>query len=371
MPLFDEGEKTEAPTPRKRTRAREQGNVAKSQDLNVAFLLLAMFSALYFLGFPSVTRLAGIMRDMLGRMAAFDGGQDSLMQLFGVIAWSMLQVIVPFALVMLIVGVIANISQIGFLLTTEPLKPNLNKISPLRGLSKIFSLRGVTRTLFGVLKISVVGFVLVWTLWDELTRSDGKNVMLLLQSDWRSALEYGLGITVKMGFRGVIALLILAIIDLIYQRWQHERDLRMTKQEVREEMLRMEGDPKIKERRRKIQQQLATQRMMHEVPKADVVVTNPTHYSVAIKYDRRSMPAPRCVAKGEGHLARRIREVAMEHAVPIVSRPELARALYRSVEVGEEIPAELYRAVAEVLAFVYRMSRRSPLSTSAEVGSTA
>lgn len=358
MPPFDDQERTEPPTPRRRNEARQSGHVAKSQDLNVAVLLVAVFLGLYFLGRSSVEKLAALMTGLLTRAAGFEFDGDSLVGLFSWILGIIVTVVLPFALLALLVGVAANLFQVGFLLSGEPLKPSIGKISPLRGFRRIFSIRGVTRTSFGILKIVIVGAVLVWTVWDELTRVEGDNMMLLLHSDWGHSLAYGLEVVALMGIRGGTALLILAILDYAYQKWQHEKDLMMTRQEVREETLRMEGNPRVKERRRRVQQQIAYQRMAREVPKADVVITNPVHVAVAIQYDRTTMAAPRCIAKGRDHMARRLREIAMEHGVPVVERPELARALHSGVEVGQDIPPDFYRAVAEVLAYVYRISRR-------------
>jgi flagellar biosynthetic protein FlhB len=175
-------------------------------------------------------------------------------------------------------------------------------------------------------------------------------------------MAYTFKVIILMGFRGVTALLILSLLDYAYQKWQYERDLMMTKQEVKDEMAEMEGNPKVKERRRKVQQQLALQRMLKDVRKADVVIANPTHFAVAIQYRKESMLAPLCLAKGQDLLAQRIREIALERGVPVVERPELARALYRAAEVGREIPPQFYHAVAEVLAYVYRLSGRPALA---------
>ena len=359
MPPLDEGEKTEAPTPRKRADARRSGQVAKSQDLVVALMLLALFGGLYFFALPTVSKIGEVMRRILGGLATLQITEESVPVLFGAAALDAVRIVFPFALLSLIAGVVANLGQIGFLITGETVKPNLKKVNPLTGLKRLFSLKSATRTLFGLLKVSVIGAILVWTLWDMLTREQ-ESVLLLLEVEWGSRIAYAADAVVTMGLRAVMAVLILSIFDLIYQRWQHEKDLRMTKQELREELHRLEGDPKVKERRRRVQQQIVQQRMMHEVPGADVVVTNPTQYAIAIKYDQETMTVPRCVAKGEGFIVQRIREIALENGVPIVARPELARALFRIVEIGEEIPREFYTAIAEVLAYVYRIARRRP-----------
>lgn len=359
MPPFEDGEKTEAPTPRKRADARRSGRVAKSQDVVVALMLLAIFGGLYFFAIPTISKIGQLMSGLFAELATMQITEESIPTLFGSVALNVVSIVLPFMLLSLVAGVVANLGQIGFLVTGETVKPNLNKLNPLAGLKRLFSLKAATRTLFGILKISVVGAILMWTLWEMLTRND-ESIVLLADAEWGSWVAYGADVVVTMGLRAVVALLILSVFDVVYQRWQYEKDLRMTKQELREEMHRLEGDPKVKERRRKVHQQIVQQRMMHEVPGADVVVTNPTHYAVAVKYDQGTMTAPRCVAKGEGFIAQRIREIALENDVPIVGRPELARTLFRVVEIGEEIPREFYTAIAEMLAYVYRIARRRP-----------
>jgi flagellar biosynthetic protein FlhB len=223
-------------------------------------------------------------------------------------------------------------------------------------MARVLSLRGVMRGAFGLVKIALIGAVLAFTLWNEMAGPHSPGMALLLTGSVPQAAAYALHLAASMGLKAVTAMLALAILDYGLQRLAHERDLRMTKAELKEELRRMEGDPKVKERRRRVQEQLRYQRMMREVPKADVVVANPTHVAVAIRYERAAMAAPRVVAKGEGYIAQRIREVAMENGVAVVERPELARALYGAVEVGEEIPPEFYKAVAELLAYVYRLA---------------
>jgi flagellar biosynthetic protein FlhB len=233
------------------------------------------------------------------------------------------------------------------------LTPSLEKLSPISGLKRMFSSKAVVQLLMGLAKMSVLAAVAYFTLRGRLDA--------LVHASALSYVSIG-QITVEflftLGIRLTLALLLLAIIDLIYQRWKHDRDLRMTKQEIKEELKRMDGDPHLKRRRREVQMQLALQRIQAAVPKADVVITNPTAFAVVIQYEPAKMNAPKLTAKGLDHLARRIRELAIEHGVPIVERPPLARALYRGVEVGQEVPAQFYRAVAEILAYVYELAGR-------------
>jgi flagellar biosynthetic protein FlhB len=262
--------------------------------------------------------------------------------------------------VIVVAAVAVNLAQVGFLFVAEPMAPNLDRIDPIAGLGRMFSARSVARLLMGLLKVVLVGIVVTLTIWAERSRLVG-----LLGHGFEEIVKYGTGMMLTVALRAVLVLLTLAILEYGYQRWQYERDLRMSKQEVREELKRFEGDPKIRERRRAIQRRLAMQRMMQRVPKATVVITNPTHLAVAIEYRKDEMEAPVVVAKGAEHLAQRIREIALDHGVPVIERRDLARALYKAVEVGQTIPVELYQAVAEVLAYVYRLKGLSTLAESA------
>jgi flagellar biosynthetic protein FlhB len=239
--------------------------------------------------------------------------------------------------------------------------PDLNRINPVKGFAKLFDMQALIRLVLGILKMVAVAAIAVLTIWQ--TRHGILNSANL---GIGALLGYSGGVIYMLCLRLAVAVLILGIIDYVWQRWKHEQDLKMTKQEIKEEFRRMEGDPMLKQRRRQVQQQLAQQRMRYDVPKADVVITNPTELAIAIKYDADAMAAPRVVAKGQGYMAAMIRQIAAEHGVPIVERKPLARALYNTVEVGQEIPREFYKAIAEVLAYVYEITqrgyRRRPIS---------
>lgn len=363
MAVEDKDSRTEPATPKRLEDARSKGQIAKSQDLNVAFLMLAIFVSLFFAGERSVSGIKQIMAKYLNRLSTFSFDGVALVRTAAEILGEILNVVLPLVGLAFLVMVLSNLIQVGFLVTAEPMKPDMGKLNPLKGFGRILSLRGLAKVLFGILKVLVIGWILVWTLLGELAELKGENVIALLRVEESAALHYALRVIVLMGLRGVAALLVLAILDFTYQKWQHARDMRMTKQEVKEEMQQLEGDPKLKGRRRKVQQEIIVQNMMREVPRADVVIANPTHFSVAIRYDRKQMSAPRCVAKGQDLLARRIREIALQSSVPVVEKPALARSLHAAVEVGQEIPQEFYRAVAEVLAYVYQMSRRDAVAS--------
>jgi flagellar biosynthetic protein FlhB len=342
-------ERTEPATPRRREEARERGQVARSGDLSSAVILLAAVVALHFLGKPMIGGLFASAASVLEGLALVDGEPANLLMHFGGAFGAVLLGFLPFAGVILAAALAANLLQVGFLFTSKPLAPDLDRLDPVSGLGRMFSLRGLVRVAAGLLKLAAVTLVVFWTLWQQR--------ILLVELAGRSFEQIpgvAADLLLTLSLRAAVVLLVLAVLDYAFQRWQHERDLRMSKREIREEMRRYEGDPRIRERRRAIQQQLALQRMLLGVPGATVVVTNPTHLAVAIKFEK-SMEAPVVVAKGAEHLARRIREAATDHGIPIVERKDLARALYRSVDVGQSIPSALYQAVAEILAYVYRL----------------
>jgi len=342
-------ERTEPASPRRREEARERGQVVRSADLSSAVILLAAVVALQVLGRPMIGGIFASASSVLEGLALVDGDPSALRTQFGGAFASVLLGFLPFVGIVLAAALAANLAQVGFLFTARPLTPDLERINPVSGLGRILSARGLVRLAGGLLKLSIVGLVVFWTLWAERVR-----LVELSGRGFEQIPGVAVDLMLVLSLRAATALLVLAIFDYSFQRWQHERDLRMSKQEVREELRRYEGDPRIRERRRAIQQQLALQRMLLGVPQATVVITNPTHLAVAVRYEK-SMEAPLVVAKGAEQLARRIRETALDHAVPVVERKDLARALYKSVEVGQSIPPGLYQAVAEILAYVYRL----------------
>ncbi len=350
-----DAERTEPASARKREESRRQGHVARSADLSAAVVLLAAVLSLEFGGRLFAGGLAAGLKGVLGGLAAVDGDREQLLLQVGGAFTSSLLGILPFLASVCAAALAAGLVQSGFLFTTAPLAPDLQRLHPLAGLGRIFSLRSAARLLAGLLKLGTVALVVWLTLWGERAR-----LLELGRRPVEEILGTGTALLLKVGLRAALALLVLGLLEYGYQRWQYERDLRMSKQEVREELKRYEGDPRIRERRRAVQRQLALQRMMSQVPRATVVITNPTHLAVALAYDAAAMDAPVVVAKGADLLAARIREVAAEHGVPLVERKELARALFRAAEVGQTVPADLYRAVAEILAYVYRLRGEAP-----------
>lgn len=343
-------ERTEAATPRRRQEARERGHVARSADLTTAVVLLAGILALEFMGRRYVNGLAASTVGILERLADVDGLPENLLALMGATTLTALSGLLPLILAVFAAALVANFLQVGFLVTGDALLPKLERLDPLAGLQRIFSIRAAVRLASGLVKLAAVGIVVYASIWSERAA-----LLSLSEVEFQQAVAFGVGLGLTVSLRAAMVLLFLAILEYGYQRWQYERDIRMSRSEIREELKRYEGDPKIRERRRAIQRQLALQRMMQKVPKATVVITNPTHVAVAVEYEPDRMEAPVLTAKGAELLAQRIREIATEHGVPIVERPELARAIYKEVEVGQTIPVELYQAVAEILAYVYRL----------------
>lgn len=347
------GEKTLPASGAKRQRAREQGNIAKSQDLSAAIALFGALFALMMLGPTTMEWLREAMRHFIGDAAVLIPNENTTFSLLLDVAFWLGVSAGPFMAIMLALGMVGNFLQVGFIFTTQPLSPDLNRINPITGFGKFFSLRALIELVKSLLKLTIVG----WVVWIFLR--DKQQDFLALMGIFPGALPAGVGsIIYGVWWRIALAMLVLGIADFGYQFWQHERDLMMTAEEAKQESKEMEGDPQIKRRIRQLQRQMSTQRMMKEVPKADVIITNPTTYAVALRYDMNSMVAPTVVAKGMRLVAERIRNVAIENGVPIVQRPELARTLYRTLEPGEAISEDLFRAVAEVLAFVYRVDRR-------------
>ena len=353
MPEDTGGEKTIPATPHKRNKARLEGNVARSQDLNAAVSLAAALLGFYFLGPWMMRHILISGHYFLSEIPAMLPDPDSPRYALMVMLAQTAACALPFMLVMVFSGLLSNLLQVGFLWTAKPLVPNLSRINPITGFQRFFTLRSLLELIKSLIKLGIVGTVAWTALRNRLP--DLLQTALLDPGSIGMAMAQ---LVTAVWIRVTIAMVVLGILDYGYQYWQREQDLRMTQQELKEELREFEGDPHVKGRIRQLQRRFATQRMLREVPKADVVVTNPTHYAVALRYAPDSMAAPQVVAKGARLLAEQIRDIAVRHRVPIVQRPELARALYRNVEVGQYIPEHLFTAVAEVLSFVYQIDTR-------------
>ncbi|MEZ5101922.1 MAG: flagellar biosynthesis protein FlhB [Thermoleophilia bacterium] len=350
--------KTEKATPKRREEARKKGQVARSMEINTAFVLLAAIAVLGIAGPRLLEQFQEIMTQ--GLQQAGDPSLATRSAIGGVAGWALgatIGVVAPFFAVGALAGLIASVSQVGFQLTPKAVAPSFKKINPLSGFKRVFGPQSLFELVKNVVKVGVVGlaaFLAIWPKLPELAILVGLPPAAIL------AKISSLVLTVCLWVGG--AFVLIAVADAWWQRYQHEKGMRMTKEEVKREAREGDVAPEVKGQIKRRQFELARRRMLAEVPSADVVVTNPTHFAVALRYDGK-VPAPEVVAKGQDHVAAAIRRVAEEHGVPILSNPPLARALYREVELGQMIPEAFYSAVAEVLAFVYRTARRSRART--------
>lgn len=346
-------EKTEAPSARRRGEARSKGNVARSAEINSAAIILAGTGFLYVAGGKLLQGIMRIFTTYLKNITTTELVPENMRPLFLTNAVSILYLVGPFLLVIIVIGVAVNLAQVGFLWSSEALTPKFEKLKIISGLKRLFSLRSVVDLLKNIFKLVIISLVIYFTITARID-----TFFRLMDESVGNILIFLAGISGEVMFKVAIAMLVLALSDYVYQRWEYEKNLKMTKEEVREENKMTEGNPQIKARIREIQRATARRRMMAKVPEADVVITNPTHYAVALQYDPARSSAPVVVAKGERKVALRIREIAEKHNVPIVEDPPLARLLFSQAEIGREIPVETFQAVAEILSYVYRLQKR-------------
>ena len=347
------GEKTLPASQKKREQARQRGNIAKSQDLSAAVTLGVALLAMMLLGPRMLHYLVAAFRYYFGGLATIPVTESSIQAVALGMIYFVGNVVVPIMILLVIAGSAINLVQVGFLFTTETITPKIEKLNVFAGFGKFLNPRSLAELVKSLLKLVMVGYVVYLTL-----RSRWEGMLQLSYLSPYAMVGAVGGLIVAVWLRVVLVMLVLGILDYGFQRWMHERELMMSVHEAREEAKQVEGNPQIKRRIREVQRQMAYQRMMRDVPTADVVITNPTTYAVALRYDATAMEAPRVVAKGMRLVAGTIRDLAVEHDVPIVQKPELARSLYRNVEVGALIPEALFRAVAEVLSYVYEIDRR-------------
>jgi flagellar biosynthetic protein FlhB len=343
-------DKTEAPTPKRRRELREAGQVARSPELGTAASFLVAWMALKAFGEHTIRTMSELLTLNFQSIKQPDMTTDGLMHtgMSNVLLFA--RVMAPIAGVLIMAGLAVSVLQVGFHIAPKALRPQFSRINPLQGARRFVSLRSLQELLKSLTKVFIVGFVAFKALSDhmiELSRLTGSD----LNAGMSLMGLIGMELLLKVG----LAFLVLALLDYWFQRWQFEKTSKMTKQEVKEEQRSQELNEQIRGRIRSLQRQLARKRMMQRVPQADVVITNPTHYAVALQYDASKMAAPVCVAKGQRLIAQQIKELARQHGVPLVENKPLAQALYRAVEVDQAIPRELYKAVAEVLAFIYRL----------------
>lgn len=347
-----ETERTEPATPHRRREARERGQVAKSPEINTAFVLLVGFLTLRYLSAYIFKGLESLMKTSFLNLHTIElSSANVLFYGYRVILWFMF-IVLPFTLIILIAAAVANLLQVGFLHSWQVIRPQLTRINPITGIKRFFSYRIIIELFKSSLKILLVGWIAYLVIRSEF-------ISLILTAD-KSPLEnvrVFSSLVFRIGLRIGLALLVLALIDYFYQRWEYEKSLRMSREELKEELIRHEGRPEVRQRIRFLQRRFALRRMMLEVPKAEVVVTNPTRLAIALQYNPKEMTAPKVIAKGARLIAERIIEIARKYNVPVVENKALAQTLFKQVEVGRFIPLALYQVVAEVLAYLWRIGK--------------
>nr|WP_263009793.1 flagellar biosynthesis protein FlhB [Dickeya oryzae] len=345
-------EKTEAPTPQRTEKAREEGQIPRSKELTSVFMLIAGLAILWGYG----SSMAGRLSDMMAKGLIFDHGfindERLIISHVGTLLEQAVMALVPILFGLVLVALGAPILLGGLIFSTKAISFDFGKMNPLSGLKRMFSTQVLAELFKAILKAVIVGLITFWFL-----RHNWNSMLHLVSEPMGMAIKDALNIAFLCCFWVILGLFPMVGFDVAWQIWSHIKRLRMSKQEIRDEYKEHEGDPHIKNRIRQQQRAMAQRRMMSDVPKADVIVTNPTHYAVALKYDEKKMSAPRVLAKGADRIAQRIRELGTENRIPILEAPPLARALYRHTEIGQQIPTGLYAAVAEVLSWVYQLKR--------------
>ena len=344
------GERTESASAKRRSDFRKKGQVAQSREVQAAALFSLLLLFWFFFAPTFRTKLEELLITLWRSSGDYAITTASMMQLGYHLALSLAFLLIPLFLVAMLIGFFATYLQIGWLFTIEPLIPDLSKLDPIAGMGRFFSKRSLVEVVKSLLKVILIGWIAYKTL-----RGEFDQALVLTEAAVESTLVYLAKTTALVMAKVAAIMIVLAILDYSFVRWEMEEKMKMTKQEQKEEMKETEGDPHIKSKIRSIQQQMARKRMMAAVPSADVVITNPTHVAVAIQYEAGKMDAPVVLAKGQELVAARIREIAQENDIPLVENPPVARLLHSKVEVGQAIPEEMFKAVAEILAYVYSL----------------
>lgn len=355
LQLFNQ-EKTERHTQKKLRESREKGQVLQSKEVNSAFLLLVSFMVLSLLaahfGSTLVSGTYFIYNEYLNNEFVFN--LANVNRLTKIAAYNLFMVFVPLASMALIIGLIISYMQVGFLFTTKTLEIKLSRLNPIEGFKRMFSLKSLVELVKSFVKIILIGYIVY-----SYMRNQMANITNTVAMDVESIISTLKSFAVSIGIRASAVLIILAILDYVYQRYEYYKGLKMSKQEVKEEYKQTEGNPQLKSKIKEKQRQMSMMRMMQDVPKADVIITNPTHIAIAIQYDSNKAIAPKMLAKGQDFVAKKIREIANEHEIPIVENKKLARTMFEIVEVGDFIPQDLYQPVAEILAYIYQTNNKN------------
>ncbi len=348
------GEKTEEPSQHKIDEARKKGDVASSKEINSVLILTGTFSVLIFSSLFMFEIISEYLEWVYGLDVTRAYTPEIAKEILSRTVIVVLKSVAPVFLTSAALGIIAQVMQIGILYSPEVLTLKWDRLNPLAGLKRIFSKKALAEVVKGVFKFSIVLSVTYFIIGDNLNTFNG-----LLHTEVQEAFSFGKVFAFKLALSILLGLGVVATLDFFWEKYSYKEKLRMTKQQVKEESKERDGNPEVKQKIRSIQREMAQKRMMNDIKTADVIITNPTHISIAIKYDGETMVAPAIVGKGKEHLALRIREIAKEHNIPIVENVPLARALHKTVKVGHGVPRSLYKAVAEILAFVYKMKRNN------------
>jgi flagellar biosynthetic protein FlhB len=346
-------ERTEQATPRRRQEAKNKGQIARSKEIPSVLVLLGGMTVLLFFGAAMTLQLSHLMAQWLGRMATVSVQWEGLQSLSWEMVVSFLFIIGPVLAVVFAVAVLGHTMQGSNVFSAELIKPDWGRFNVVNGLKRMFTMASLVELAKSFIKMVIVGGIAYSTI-----KKEWPDILLLFGQDAGNVVQFVAALSLRLLLRTILVMLVLAALDYAYQRWTYEKNLKMSKQEIKEEMKQTEGDPLIRARIRTVQRQLARRRMMAEVPKADVIITNPTHLAIALLYDRKTMQAPHVVAKGAGVIAEKIIEIGRSHQIPIVENKPLARMLYKAVDLGKTIPSSLYHAVADILAYVYQIKRK-------------
>ncbi|SHJ91416.1 flagellar biosynthesis protein FlhB [Paramaledivibacter caminithermalis] len=349
------GEKTEKPTAKRRKEARDKGQVHQSKDINSALILIFVFSSINLLKgywYKEVYKFYHKVLNYTSDISSIYIFKNIVLFLNETLLL-IVKLSLPLLLISLTVGIVCSYMQVGFLFTTKTLKPKLDKLNPIAGFKRMFSMKSLVELVKSLLKTTILLYISCSYLLKEYN-----NILNVFDMDLDQVIDYAWSLVFNITIRLGIALLILAILDYYYKKWEHEKGLKMSKQEVKEEYKQTEGDPKIKSKIKEKQRQIAMRRMMQDVPKADVVITNPTHFAVALTYNEDAHDAPKVIAKGQDLIAQNIKKIAKENDIPLFENKPLARRLYYTVDIGEFIPPDLYHSVAEILAYIYSLKNQ-------------
>ncbi|HEX3026323.1 MAG TPA: flagellar biosynthesis protein FlhB [Clostridia bacterium] len=346
------GDKSEKATSKKREDERKKGHVHQSKDLVSAISLISLFACLKYMAPGFLNKMISGMTLLFEGMSSVITGPGDINSRLWVVVTVSASVILPFAAIVILVSVVTTLAQTRLLFTPGQLKPSFDRMNPIKGIQRLFSLNGLMEVFKSLLKITIIGVMIYFEIRPKIGQ-----VLLLFDSDLGRSISWVGEIVLDVGFKVAIAMLVLGVIDYFYQWWSFERQIMMSKQEIKDEFKQSEGSPEIKGRIRRMQRKMAQTRMMQAVPEADVVIRNPTHYAIALKYEEKSGSAPLVIAKGKDYIALKIVEIAIQNNVSVTENRPLAQALFKTVEIGQEIPSEFYKAVAEVLAYIYKLKR--------------